>query len=177
MKTMDPFIQTVLEAYENLRNEGVINMAVDSLPYTQQFEELYIDVQREYPKATKNEVYRKLVNARKQARCRNTHKTLEEMNALAISQIRILKALNASPGGLTRQQIAKKADVSLSMTGMLGPAYKADIADCEKRYGRRSLMGFGYVRAEEEQTLDGEVFTYHITTAGKNRLAELASTK
>ncbi len=97
---------------------------------------------------------------------------MPKKTGLRTPQIRILRALAQYPGGLTRSQIAAKAKVSMSMTGNLGPMYSEDVKQSEMEYGKKSLMGLGYVIAivNETETMTDYVITYHITRSGKDQL-------
>lgn len=94
---------------------------------------------------------------------------------LRTPQIRILRALASASNGLTRPQIATLAKVSLSMTGNLGPYYHEDIERSEQEYGKRSLMGWGYVTAIAEEDYNDVIIRYHITKKGRMALVAIDS--
>lgn len=98
----------------------------------------------------------------------------EKKRGLRTPQLRILKALIEYKGadGLTRAEIAKKAKVSPSMTGNLGAIDPIDTEACEKRYGKRSLIGLGYVSMAIHE--GGESY-YKATKAGVKEYTSLKS--
>lgn len=99
---------------------------------------------------------------------------------LTVPQWRILETLyklpvtcDGEPGELTRDQIAKKARVSPSMTGNLGPI-TSDPAETTKKYRRTNLIHAGFVERRPVLIVDTGVTEqyYRITEAGKEAWEE-----
>jgi hypothetical protein len=65
-KAASAFIE---EIYNSLVASGHVRLSVDNLPYTEDFERVYLRANARYPR-TRNEVHRSLMNARKQGRCK-----------------------------------------------------------------------------------------------------------
>lgn len=85
------------------------------------------------------------------------------------SQTFILQALAKASDGLTKAEIEKKTGVSAS-TGNLGPVDLHGNLSAREQY-KDSLRSLGYIKVHLEETADGEIARYHITSKGR-KLAE-----
>lgn len=65
----DEFKEDVRRTYRALYDAGVISLSVDNIPYTEDFERLYVRVCGRF-KVTRNEVFRVLMNRRKRGEVR-----------------------------------------------------------------------------------------------------------
>lgn len=169
----------VLDLYSTMKEEGSITMSVEYLAYTDQFELLYNEVQERYPDCARRWLFRKLASLRKQGKgkTRIRKPTTEEFK-LTPAQIRALKALyDAYPGGLSRAALADKADIPLSMEGIVGAVNMDDVENTDKELGKRTLRGRKYVRTEYEyDSRDKRVITYLITEEGIKALNDRKNT-
>lgn len=81
-------------------------------------------------------------------------------------QIRILKALSKK-GGLTRAEVAKKAEVDPAFCTTWIGSLKEDLRTAnEEKRGIKSLLGLKYVRPEQHDINGKDVVQYFITKAG-----------
>lgn len=90
--------------------------------------------------------------------------------ALNFAQVRMLKVLTRKPGGMPRADLARAAGVG-SPADTLGPINKEDLQAIEKRIGKKTLIGLGYV-THTVNSLDGPP-SYRITKAGRQALETL----
>ena len=66
---MERNLSSVIEhVWNELKDTGLITHSVDTCPYTESFERVFIRVSHTRP-CTRNEVYRELMNLRKQGKC------------------------------------------------------------------------------------------------------------
>lgn len=169
---MDDLSKSVVEIYLKMREKGQITLAVDKLPYTEEFEALYERVEKRHRGADRATVYRKLVNMRKQAHCRTGPRPKKDR--LSLNQARILKTIGAHPQGLSRLDISRKADVPYNMNGTLGPVYTDDIGAEERKRDCKTLLGLGLVYAEmEDRDGTGMAPYYYLSPEGKAAYARL----
>lgn len=108
---------------------------------------------------------------------KNSTKNQNPALGMSFAQVRQLKALSKRAGGLTRPALAE-ASQSASMTDSLGPTDMDNNKSVEKRSGRRTLLGLGYVKASVESLnsdKDGKASqtVYAITATGKKALETL----
>jgi DNA-binding MarR family transcriptional regulator len=103
-----------------------------------------------------------------------------EPMAVRVPQVRILKALARAKNPLNSAQISERADVPMTaVVGKLGSEDLTDRANTEARHGYKSLITWGYVKAERV-VIDAEVSDrterrYHLTAAGRKFLESLKS--
>lgn len=86
-------------------------------------------------------------------------------------QVRILKALSRNTRGLTRAQIAEKAEVPVAMTDWVGPTDSKEINACDKKYGFKSLLSLGLIKIEQDDVNGKDVFKFFITAKGAKTAA------
>jgi hypothetical protein len=177
-RTKDDTAEYILETYSKLLSEGEIKQSTERIAYTDDFEKLYAHVTDEMPDLTRNEVFVKLANARKRGlkKTRIVQATQEQLNKLTLAQLRILKAINRSPAGLNREEIARIADVPPNMNATLGPVGDRDDArDLEEEIGKPTLIGRGMVKPNYYQSDMGRgtVVLYTITPLGEKYLKDV----
>jgi hypothetical protein len=105
---------------------------------------------------------------------RNGRKLSRDTARLRIPQIRILKALaKYRVDGLTRSDIHKIAQVSMSMTQNLGPIDLQYLDDIVKRYKKPNLISLGMIDVERHMIEGKEMTVYFINAKGLRALEEL----
>lgn len=178
MARLDDLSSYIAEVYDRMKRDGTITLSTEKIAYTDQFEALYLAVEDQFPDidltspwSGRNEVWTRLRNIAKQGRqiVRLKEKTEDKVS---LQQMRILKTLAIYPTGLTRQDIASRADVPLSMNATLGPLYKEDAKQYEEEIGKKTLVGRGFVIARRipSDNSQRDIVLYFLTPLGERYL-------